>query len=343
MLKDITRILIENMLDQLWKQAQDSPERAARNLIDLGLQFSKGTFQKKFLSYAQELLQHQDSAYYSLVVDLFHHVDKKSFVTFSMNLGYNGCSKGMKMIRAAEKEKGFSIPWSLRVMLDENRLREDPQSYLSIVSQGKKMGIYVYVLFLEEGSEEKILPILEQCPDCAFLVFLEGTGLSEDFLTGVRNCGNTMIYVYADTDMKEKCRKLRKQSLLYGIYRKYGDQDKEDILEKTWLECQRELEPHFIFLCAESGCGMETRTEVYEKVLAIRREQKYPSLCIDAGLDLREIDKIVSGDVCELTFDRDGTSLVCVNGLEETGQNIFESSLEEILRSHGSRQPVAAN
>ena len=46
MLKDITRILIENMLDQLWKQAQDSPERAARNLIDLGLQFSKGTFQK---------------------------------------------------------------------------------------------------------------------------------------------------------------------------------------------------------------------------------------------------------------------------------------------------------
>ena len=46
---------------------------------------------------------------------------------------------------------------------------------------GKKMGIYVYVLFLEEGSEEKILPILEQCPDCAFLVFLEGAGFQRIF------------------------------------------------------------------------------------------------------------------------------------------------------------------
>ena len=67
MKEDMTRILIASMLEKAFNDGKSSPRRAARNLVDLGVAFSKGRFQKRFLVYAQEMLQDQDSAYYQLL------------------------------------------------------------------------------------------------------------------------------------------------------------------------------------------------------------------------------------------------------------------------------------
>lgn len=52
MKEDMTRILIASMLEKAFNDGKSSPRRAARNLVDLGVAFSKGRFQKRFLVYA---------------------------------------------------------------------------------------------------------------------------------------------------------------------------------------------------------------------------------------------------------------------------------------------------
>ena len=48
MSKDLKRILIESTLNKTIKDAKESPRRTLRNLIDMGLIFSKGQHRKIF-------------------------------------------------------------------------------------------------------------------------------------------------------------------------------------------------------------------------------------------------------------------------------------------------------
>ena len=63
MKQDMNRMLIEATIRRVLKNIQESPERAVRNLVDLGLEFSDGRFQKQFLRTTQKMLRNQESAY----------------------------------------------------------------------------------------------------------------------------------------------------------------------------------------------------------------------------------------------------------------------------------------
>ena len=85
MKNDITSVLVESAIRRTLKNIQESPERATRNLIDLGLQFSDGRFQTRLLSQAQRMLQNQDSAYYELVKNTVETVDHDILASFGLN------------------------------------------------------------------------------------------------------------------------------------------------------------------------------------------------------------------------------------------------------------------
>ena len=153
--KDINRIFIESVLNKALKEINKSPRRTARNLIDMGVNFSRGRLQRFFLSQVQEFLQNQNSAYYDLITDLTDHVDKHILSTFGMNVGYNGCTRGVKRIREVEDLENFSVPLSLSMSLDEEKLAEKDSIYQEIIRQGKALGIYVYLLKLEKGQPRR--------------------------------------------------------------------------------------------------------------------------------------------------------------------------------------------
>ena len=88
----MNQMLVETIVRSTLKNIKSSPEREPRNLIDLGLEFSSGRFQKRFLQSAQKMLNNQGSAYYSLVKDTVDSVDHDILTTFGINLGYNGCT-----------------------------------------------------------------------------------------------------------------------------------------------------------------------------------------------------------------------------------------------------------
>ena len=105
---DINRILIGSVVRKAIADAQNSPGRSVRNLVDAGVNFARGKFQKNFLENVQAILQNEDSAYYTLAKDLLLNVDRHILFTLGMNLGYNGCTKGVKIIRDTERKRGFT-------------------------------------------------------------------------------------------------------------------------------------------------------------------------------------------------------------------------------------------
>ena len=330
--KDMNRILVEGTIRRTLKSMKESPERTIRNLVDLGLNFSNGRFQTRFLKAAQEMLHNQKSAYYSLVKHVAASVDHDLLTTFGVNLGYNSCTLGAKRIREIEAERGYNIPWSLTLAINEEKLDAEPDFYPTVVRQGIPMGIYTYLLF-SIGDPEKLLPLMKAQPDCAFIVFLRGHQISDAFIRKMKAVKNVMISIYVNEDMPGACQKLRDARLLYAVYQRYTEQDREHILSGQWLSTVLPVHPAFAFLRTEPGCDPETQEGIYSYVTSVRDGQQYPVVLMDIKQDTLQIDRVISDGECLVGFDFDGSLKTHEGIMRGEEYNIFHHRLEDVLQA----------
>ena len=173
---------------------------------------------------------------------------------------------------------------------------------------------------------------MEKQPECAFILLLRGHQVSSSFIKKMKAMKNAMTLVYVNEDMPGTCQKLRDAKLLYGVYERYAEQDKERILSGEWLNTVLPAKPTFAVLRADYPCTPETKKDVYDYVVSVRDSQKYPLVLMDLKHDILAIDRIISEEECMVGFDADG-SLRTYDGLQrEEKFNIFSHSLEDILR-----------
>ena len=331
MKKDMTEVLVESTVRRTLKNIRESPERATRNLIDLGLEFSNGRFQNRLFKQAQKMLQNQKSAYYDLVKNIVTTVDHDIITTFGVNLGYNSCTKGARLIREIEAENGFNIPWALNLAVNEEKLEKEPDFYPYVLRQGRSLGINTYLLFVS-GCPDKVIPMIEKEPKCAFILFLHGHQIGSAFTERMKAVKNVMISVYTDTDMPDACQKLRNAGLLYAVHQRYTEQDKENVLNGEWLKSVLPVHPAFAFLRADFSCTQQTQEEIYQYVTAVRDEQQVPLIIMDIKQDILMIDKVISEGECLAGFDTDGSLRTHEGFKRDERYNIFSHSLEEILK-----------
>ena len=332
MKKDMTKILVEATIRRTLKNIQESPARATRNLVDLGLQFSNGRFQTRLLAQAQKMLQNQKSAYYGLVKELVDTVDHDIITAFGVNLGYNSCMKGAGLIREIEAEKGFNIPWTLNLAINGEKLEAEPDFYPSLLRQGRALGIYTYLLFAA-GDPDQLLPMIQKEPDCAFVLFLRGRQISPDFIEKMKTVKNVMLSVYTDGDMADACGRLREAGLLYAVHQCYGEQARENIVNGKWLRTAVSAHPSFAFLRADVSCPRGIQEEIYQYVTAVRDGQQYPLILMDIRQDTLMIDQVISDGECLAGFEEDGSLRTHEGVLREERYNIFHHPLEEILQA----------
>lgn len=331
MKKDMTGILVESTIRRTLKNIQEAPERATRNLIDLGLQFSSGRFQTRLFAQAQKMLQNQKSAYYDLVKHVAATVDHDILTTFGINLGYNSCTKGARLIREIEEREGFNIPWALTLLLNGEKLAAEPDFYPSVLRQGTALGIYTYLFFVT-GDPAGVLPMAEEEPDCAFLLFLHGAQVSDAFVEKVKRVKNVMISVFADGAMPEACKKLREAKLLYAVHYRYAEQDKARILSGEWLQALLPERPAFAFLRADFSCAVQLQEEIYRYITAVRDGQQFPVVLMDLKRDALAIDQVISDGECLAGFDANGNLSTYEGVKQDEAYSIFHHPLEEILR-----------
>ena len=149
---------------------------------------------------------------------------------------------------------------------------------------------------LAENAEKTLIEVLRKQKECAFVLYADDGRLSPGFIRAAGECGNAMIAVPDDEYMEENCRNLRKARLLYGIYFRYGEQDREKILDGIWLSGIKAQQPQFAFLVGENETLSQTAQEVYQYVQKVRQSQQHPLICIDVRQDAKFIDQAVSCD-----------------------------------------------
>ena len=104
---DLDRTIIEATVERALSEIRADPERTLRRLVDMGQGFANGPFQRHFFEAAQHMLENESSAYYQLLKRIVTEVNHEKLKTFGMNLGYNGCTKGVQSSYEATSKTGL--------------------------------------------------------------------------------------------------------------------------------------------------------------------------------------------------------------------------------------------
>ena len=175
----IARTLIQTVVRQKLTAIKNDPERSLRSLVDMGLNFAGGGEQQHILQLAQQTLQDESSAYYRIIYDMALHINTDHLLGFGMNFGYNSLTAGARHIRRLETESNCDIPWCLTLVIGQEGFAAHEDAYTALIEQGKKLGIYTYLL-LAPQLPVGLFSLLQSQKDCAFLVFTGPEELTDD-------------------------------------------------------------------------------------------------------------------------------------------------------------------
>ena len=332
MKNDIFYTLIETVVANKLKDMKKYPGRAARNLIDLGLLSSNGNFQNAFFSSAQTMLQNEDSPYYKLIDNVVNNVDNQRLLTFGMNLGYNSFKYGSKVIRKNEKKLNCFIPWEITLHIDDFSFKNNNQRYDKLISDGEKLGIYSWVIFLDKPFSD-FLELAKKHPDSVFFIILENLDenkqtiqheIDEKFLDCVEELENIMLIIELDKKDRHVYKILKRRKLLYSVYYYYSQKNIDLILDGSILRFAEQFDPFFTIFISEPYCNDNLRKMVYKVSEQTRSEQRYSTIAWELFYNNAYIDKIISSKSQLISFDHSG-NLCSVDGKKICHKNIIKS------------------
>lgn len=326
----LARTIIETLINKFLRDMETDPDRSIRNMIDLGINFARGRFQKEFFQALQKMLQNEQSAYYELVKRMTANTDHERLKTFGMNLGFQACTIGANTIRENEEKWNFNIPWAYNVPFGQSGL---PCRYLDqVVAEGKELGTYVYLLFEAGKITAEHTALLKKHEDCAFVLLVSPEEILGNLMDDLEEIKNCLILVENQSEwIPETVDELKKHGLLYGIYEKCAEETEDLIWEPEHLERISETEAAFYVLMPHAPFAFRENPKRRQRAEEVRNRQEYPFIVIDYISDVQTIDRIISNDSCAVAFDEGGYVHTDTKGCGEETCSISSQSLFDIL------------
>ncbi len=327
---DTSRIMIKTFVKSVLKDAEEAPERCTRNLVDMALNFAEEGSQKSFFKVARNMLNNENSPYYPLIEDILKHMTKDKLLNFGIDIGYNSCTKGAKIIRETESREHIQIPWLLTLETGRPEKENFFTDYQSVFDQGKALGIYTYQLHVTE-SPSQILELTANNPDCAVILFCRSELITEDFAEAACKLNNVLIAVEYDDTSETACLILRDHKLLYSLYYVCDPDNASTVISGSFFRFAEELHSPFAAVVPQPSCPETLQEEIYKLVLKSRNNQLYRTIPLDLSKDTRLAGNIISPPACVIGFDREGH--LCTDGkkIPDTEANLFHNPLREIL------------
>lgn len=328
---NMSRILIETVVKKTLKDILEDPERSIRNLVDMALHFSEGRFQKRFFELAQTMLKNEHSPYYDLIQDTVFHVDAARILRFGMNLGYNSCTLGARIIREIENKDQYNIPWAISLDLYSDQFCKHQEIYQNLIFQGEELGVYTWMLF-GDNQYQNILPLIQEHPDSAFILFCDPRNITPSFLDGAAELYNLMPAIRYSENASELCMLLREMGLLYSVYEIYNYDNMNEILSGNLFCSTEQLHPVFTGLLPDRFCSDGVKTQIHDYIIQARNNQIFQTIPWEMIRDVETVDGIISNDTCMVKFDWEGY-LYPSHGRGTAGRlNLFQNSLSQILK-----------
>lgn len=320
----------------------------------------------------REIINNPDSNWHQLVMRVIRDTDRDVLKTVFTNFFLNANLIGWPIQEKCRKEYGCNIPWA--ILLDPtsacnlhctgcwaaeygNRLNLSFDEIDSIITQGKELGVYMYIYTGGEPLVRKhdLIALCEKHSDCVFLSFTNATLIDEDFAKemlrvknfipaisveggkavhdGRRGIGSYDKVVHAMNILKEN-------RLPFGISCCYTSQNIDSVASEDFVDQMIHWGASFVWYFHYMPVGNDAVPELMPS--AQQREYMYHTIrryrdtkdifSIDFQNDGEYVDGCIAGGRRYLHINANGDVDPCVF-IHYSDSNIRKKSLLDCLRS----------
>ena len=309
----ITYKIIEAAVNRSIHYIEEDGNRGVRNIVDLGAHFAKGQFQKDFFSFAQEILNNDNSAYYTFVRNLVSNVDGSILKKFGINLGYNCWTYGAKEIRKNEKMYGYNIPWTIIFDFCDPAPSMTQDAVSRLLFSGEMLGIFSANFFVGHNVSvlKWLIAALHAHQDGAYSIFVDPSIINCDIIDSANDAGNVLIVLSMDAarnmpDTMHVSKMLFDRKSLFGIYSTYDNSNIEWVMSRVFAEQALKTQCAVAYLIEKKPLYAEEKQHFLQYIRKIKNEDISTFFLIDFYRDMTYINNTISADDCFLSIDGSG-------------------------------------
>lgn len=363
----LQKIGIEKLIDFAYKD----PETNLSKIMDWADKFVEGEFVGA-RAMMREAIENPDHPYHDYILRLLKEIDPQVTKTLFTNFFINASIQGWPKQEEMRETHQCNIPWA--ILLDPtsacnlhctgcwaaeygNKLNLTFDEIDSIITQGKELGVYMYIYTGGEPLVRKndLMRLCKKHNDCVFLCFTNGTLVDEEFVEQMRQAGNfipafSLEGDEADTDSRrgkgvyQKVRKamelMKEKKLPYGISSCYTSVNWKSITSEEYFQNLIDMGAYFIWYFHYMPVGNDAAPEllpnpqqreyVYHQIRRLRAQM--PLFAMDFQHDAEYVGGCIAGGKRYLHINANGDVDPCVF-IHYSNANIRECSLLEALKS----------
>ena len=369
------RKALEVMVDSMLRNLRKDREKTYLQILGLAKTFYGRQMKPETYERAMAAIKDPDNKWMRYINRVLDETDPQVAKTTILNLGYEAFFRGTKTIRKNREIYHCNIPWL--ILFDPtsacnmhctgcwagtygNRHNLSLEDMDRIVSQGKELGTYLYMLTGGEPLVRKkdILLLAEKHRDVQFSIYTNSTLIDEAFCKEVQRLGNIMFQLSIEgTPETNDSRRgdghyeavmramdlLREHGILFGTSICYTRQNVEAVTSDEFLRLITEKGARYGFYFHYMPTGNnavpellptpEQRKYMIDRIRYIRSSEcPIEFFPMDFQNDGEFVGGCIAGGRNYFHINSAGDAEPCVF-IHYSNANIHDSSILEILRS----------
>ena len=361
-------------IDAALKHMNKDRQKGLLDIVDLAQKFMGDSFQPESYDGARAIIQNPNNKWMRYANRLLDETDPHVAKMTALNLGYQAAFYGTKKIRKMREVHNCNIPWL--ILMDPtsacnlhctgcwaaeygNRLNLSFEEMDSVITQGKELGIYLYMMTGGEPLVRKadIIKLCEKHNDCAFHCYTNGTLVDQQLCDDMKRVGNLSLSISLEgfeevndfrrgSGVYEKVIHamdlLHKNGLVFGNSVCYTKLNMEAVTSDEFFDLLIEHGSRFAWYFHLMPVGMkatpelmptaEQREYIYHRIREVRgREGGKEIFAMDFQNDGEFVGGCIAGGRNYCHINPKGDMEPCVF-IHYSGANIRENTLLECLK-----------
>ena len=362
-------------INTAYSYIEKDPEKNMGKLMDWVDKFAGDDEETNFhkqRAAVRDVIDHPESNWYQYVMRLFDETDNDVLKKIFTNFVLNAVLTGWKTQEAAREKYQCNIPWA--ILMDPtsacnlhctgcwaaeygNKLNLSFEDLDSIITQGKELGVYLYIYTGGEPLVRKkdLIALCNKHSDCVFLCFTNSTLIDEEFADEMLRVKNFVPAISLEgfetandsrrgdgvyQKVMHAMQILRDRKLPFGISTCYTSVNCNDITSEEFIDQVIGMGAKFAWFFHYMPVGQDAATEllptpeqrkmVFEKIRGYRSTK--PLFTMDFQNDAEYVGGCIAGGRRYLHINAAGDVDPCVF-IHYSNANIHDVSLLDALRS----------
>lgn len=324
---------------------------------------------------AEKMLLDENGALIKYINRVVDEVDKHALKTMFLNLGYEAMLCGTKIIEDTRKKEKCNIPWL--ILIDPtsacnlkckgcwaaeygNKLNLSFDEMNSIIEQGKKLGVFLYLYTGGEPLVRKndLIKLCEKHSNCVFISFTNGTLVDEAFCKEMKRVGNLALALSLEGNQSANDERrgngvfrkimhsmdlLKENGCIFGTSICYTSKNIYDVTSDDFIQMEIDKGVKFSMYFHYMPVGNDADTKllptaaqrrlIYHRIREIRDMIKGKGFfCFDFQNDGEYVGGCIAGGRNYFHINANGDAEPCVF-IHYSNMNIRDNTLLEILHS----------